>query len=299
MVAPRSRAASSSSSTSTPAPSPITKPSRRASNGREMPVGDSACIELKQAKPKSVSVASAPPHDDRVGVAVLDHPQRRADRVRAAGAGRHDAVALARSPYFIDTAAAAALGMYMRDAQRRHHPGAALAHHVVLGLDVVWIPPIPVAITQPTRIGSYGSLAAPSRPRPAPRRRRRRASWAKRSRRRASLTDRCSLASKSRAGAGAVGDPDLAGGPALVQRGGAEPERRDRPEPGDDDLTSVRHGIHSARPLHDQVDGVADGLEVLHVLALEHDAVLVLDDLGQLDEVERVDVELLEGRRRG
>ena len=60
-MAPRSRADSASSSTSIPAPSPITKPSRRASNGREMPVGESACIELKQAKPKSVSVASAPP----------------------------------------------------------------------------------------------------------------------------------------------------------------------------------------------------------------------------------------------
>ena len=40
----------------------MTKPSRRASKGRLIPVCDSACIELKQANPKSVSVASAPPH---------------------------------------------------------------------------------------------------------------------------------------------------------------------------------------------------------------------------------------------
>ena len=46
---------------STPAPSPITNPSRRASNGRESPVGDSACIELKLPNPNGVSVASAPP----------------------------------------------------------------------------------------------------------------------------------------------------------------------------------------------------------------------------------------------
>ena len=52
----------------------------------------------------------------------------------------------------------------------------------------------------------------------------------------------------------------------------------------------------SLRPADDQVDRVADGLELLHVLALEHDAVLVLDDLRELDEVERVDVELLERR---
>ena len=44
-----------------PAPSPITKPSRRASNGREVPVGESACSALKQANPNSVRVASAPP----------------------------------------------------------------------------------------------------------------------------------------------------------------------------------------------------------------------------------------------
>ena len=30
-------------------------------NGREMPVGDSACIELKLPNPNGVSVASAPP----------------------------------------------------------------------------------------------------------------------------------------------------------------------------------------------------------------------------------------------
>ena len=44
-----------------------------------------------------------------------------------------------------------------------------------------------------------------------------------------------------------------------------------------------------------QVDRIADGLQVLHVGGLDADAVLLLDDLGQLDQVERVDVERLEG----
>ena len=61
----------------------------------------------------------------------------------------------------------------------------------------------------------------------------------------------------------------------------------------------VAHAARLIRPADDQVDRVADGLQLLHVLALEHDAVIVLDDLRELDQVERVDVELLERRRRG
>ena len=44
-----------------PAPSPITNPSRRASNGREMPVGDSACMFSKHANANFVNAASVPP----------------------------------------------------------------------------------------------------------------------------------------------------------------------------------------------------------------------------------------------
>ena len=61
MVAPRLRARSPSSSTSTAAPSPITKPSRRASNGREMPVSDTASSAAKAAFESGVSAASEPP----------------------------------------------------------------------------------------------------------------------------------------------------------------------------------------------------------------------------------------------
>src|SRR5213075_766668 len=43
-------------------------------------------------------------------------------------------------------------------------------------------------------------------------------------------------------------------------------------------------------------DGLADVAEVLDVVGRQLHAELVLDDLGQLDEVQRVDVEVLEGR---
>src|SRR3954451_9954173 len=48
------------------------------------------------------------------------------------------------------------------------------------------------------------------------------------------------------------------------------------------------------RPAHDQVDQLADDLDVLHVVALQRHAELVLDHLRELHEIERVDVELLE-----
>ena len=90
-----------------------------------------------------------------------------------------------------------------------------------------------------------------------------------------------------------------------MQRGRADAERRHGADAGHDSRRFIVHRFHSLvspasslRATDDQVDRVADGLELLHVLALEHDAVVVLDDLGQLDEVERVDVELLERRVR-
>ncbi len=44
-----------------PAPSPITNPSRRASNGRDSPVGLIASSALKPASDSGVIAASAPP----------------------------------------------------------------------------------------------------------------------------------------------------------------------------------------------------------------------------------------------
>ena len=109
--APRATAASFSSRTRIPAPSPITKPSRRASNGREVPVGDRACIALKQAKPNSVRVASEPP-----ATAASASPYwiiRSAEPSACAPPEQAETMPYIWpcSPCFIDTAAAAALGM--------------------------------------------------------------------------------------------------------------------------------------------------------------------------------------------
>ena len=151
---------------------------------------------------------------------------------------------------------------------------------------------MPVAMTQPIRSGSYGSSSSqPACASASPAATS--ASCEKRSSRRTSLTERCSLGSKSPHAPAPSAIPHDTGGPALVQRRRADAERRDRAQAGDDDpalhgpvLTTARLTIRSiASP---------DRLELLHVLALEHHAVLVLDDLGQLDEIERVDVELLE-----
>ena len=60
---------------------------------------------------------------------------------------------------------------------------------------------------------------------------------------------------------------------------------------------TTRRVIDASR--HHQVDRVADRLDVLDRVAVELDAELVLDDLRELDEVERVDVEALEGRFAG
>ncbi len=77
-----------------------------------MPVGDSACIALKQAKPNSVSVASAPPQT--TASASPYWSIRRAEPIACAPPEQAET-----TPYIwpwsrcrIDTAAAGALGMY-------------------------------------------------------------------------------------------------------------------------------------------------------------------------------------------
>ena len=190
---PRQRRASSS--TSTPAPSPITNPSRRASNGREIPVGDSACIELKLPNPNGVSVASAPPTTTasassywimRSAAPIAWAPLEHADTMLYIWPCR---------PYFIETAAAAAF-----DICAGIPSGDILAgprsRSTSCWSSIVWIPPIPVARMQPSRIGSYGR--SPSQPAsaiasPAATS----ASCENRSSRRISLTVRSSLGSKS------------------------------------------------------------------------------------------------------
>ena len=112
-----------------PAPSPMTKPSRRASNGREMPESDSASIAAKAAWARSVWAASAPPVIDRVAVAGGDRPGGGADRVGAGRAGRHRPEHLAAEAVAHRQRGRRGVGHHQRDRQRRH--GLVAAQPVV------------------------------------------------------------------------------------------------------------------------------------------------------------------------
>ena len=136
-----------------PAPSPMTKPSRRRSNGRDIPVGDSACSALKQAKPNAVSVASAPP--TTTASASPYWIMRRAEPTACPPLEQADTIPYIWPcrPYFIDTAAAPALGMYcgIPSGETILAPRSRITSCWV---STVSIPPIPVATMQPMRIGS-------------------------------------------------------------------------------------------------------------------------------------------------
>src|SRR5580704_15306489 len=166
------------------------------------------------------------------------------------------------------------------------------------------MPPIPVARMHPRRIGSYGR--SPSQPASSiASAAATTASCEKRSSRRISLTVSSSLGSKS---VHAPAPSKIPHSPAAQREYSASaptPSGVTAPRPVITTLRRMGRSLESAsltrapaslRAADDQVDRVADGLELLHVLALEHDAVVVLDDLRELDQVERVDVELLERR---
>ena len=223
---------------STPAPSPITNPSRRASNGREIPVGDSACIELKLPNPNGVSVASAPP---TTTASASSYWIIRSAQPIACAPLEHAETTLyiwPLSPNFIDTAAAAAFGICAGIPSGDIRAGPR-SRSTSCWSSIVWIPPIPVARMQPSahRVvrqaavpagvgdrlagGDDPELREPVEP--------------------ADLLDRQQLARlEVRARAGAVEDPALAGGPARVQGLGADAQRRDGAQPRDHDFTS--HG---------------------------------------------------------
>ena len=100
-----------------------------------MPVGDSACIELKHANPNAVSAASAPPATTasaspywiiRSAAPIAWAPLEQAETTPYIWPWR---------PCFIETAAAPALGMYCGIPSGETIFAPSVAHHVVLGLD--------------------------------------------------------------------------------------------------------------------------------------------------------------------
>jgi hypothetical protein len=153
MLAPRARAFSASSSTSTAAPSPITKPSRRASKGREMPVSESASRAAKAALASGVSAASEPPVTTasaspawimRADAPIAWAPAAQADRIE---------YECPRSLWRMATAAAPALPIMSGTASGETR-SAPFSIRVSLPCSSVPMPPIPVPMMQPMRAGS-------------------------------------------------------------------------------------------------------------------------------------------------
>ena len=150
---------------------------------------------MKLPKPNGVSVASAPPTTTasassywiiRSAQPIAWAPLEQADTTLYIWPWR---------PNFIDTAAAAAFGICAGIPSGDIRAGPR-SRSTSCWSSIVWMPPIPVARMQPSRIGSYGS--SPSQPAsaiasPAATT----ASCEKRSSRRISLTDSSSLGSKS------------------------------------------------------------------------------------------------------
>src|SRR3954454_7596917 len=149
------------------------------------------------------------------------------------------------------------------------------------------MPPMPVPMMQAIRVESYGSssdqTASASASSEATI-----ANCVKRSARRASLTDRCSLGSNS------VQAPTPSWMPEAPARQRSYSVRAPTPSGVTAPTPVTTTSRMPLRPRDDEVDRVADRLDLGDVVALELDAVLVLDDLRELGEVERVDVELLE-----
>ena len=182
MVAPRASAVSQSSRTRTPAPSPITNPSRPASNGREIPADEKAVMLVNPAMAASTNGASLPPASttsqrswatSRAALARAWVPAAQAVQVFSAGPWK---------PCRIDTAAGAALGIIigMRNGDTRRGPFSLMTR---IWSSRVWMPPMPVPMNTPRRVGSPVNSPACSRAMSAAAR----ANWVQRSLRRASF----------------------------------------------------------------------------------------------------------------
>ena len=144
-----------------PAPSPITKPSRRASNGSERPLFEVAPMAAKAAVATSVSAASAPPVTTASAspLAII----RCAWPIACAPAAQADMTPNdpPRIPRRIATAAAAALPISIGTASGET-AFAPRSRSTSCCCSSEPRPPIPVPITQPTRSGVVRELIGPA-----------------------------------------------------------------------------------------------------------------------------------------
>src|SRR3954451_24810029 len=154
------------------------------------------------------------------------------------------------------------------------------------------MPPMTVPMMQPVRSASYGRSPAAHAACPSASSAAARASWVKRSVRRTSLRERRSSGEKSVQTPAPSSIPESPAHQRTCSVRASAPSGETAPTP----VMTTRFCIRllRARPLGDQVDGVAHRLELGHVLALDLDAVLLLHDLAELDQVQGVDVQRLE-----
>src|SRR3954462_4738372 len=287
ICAPRARAFSPSSSTRTPAPSPMMKPSRRASNGRQTPLVDVASRAANAARASGVSAASEPPATTasaspvctiRTAVAIALAPAAQADTTPKTGPRSSCAMAMAAEPALPIISGTASGDTFSGPSSFRTPKPASRVPR----------PPMPVPSTQPIRPGSYaGSSSQPACPSASCEAAS--ANCVKRSERRASLRVKNSSGSKLAHGASPSAMPTSPARQRSKSVSAPTPKGVMAPTP-------VMTTSFISGALNDEVDRVADRLQVLDIGRVELHAVLVLDDLRQLGEVERVDVELLEGR---
>ena len=131
----------------------MTKPSRRRSNGREMPVSDRASSEAKAARDSGVSAASPPPVTTasaspdwtrRMAVPIAFAPAAHADTTPKVGPS---------SPWRIETWPGSALPIMSGTVSGETRVGPR-SRSVSCCSSIVASPPIPVPMTQPMRSGS-------------------------------------------------------------------------------------------------------------------------------------------------
>ena len=139
----------------------MTKPSRSASNGREMPLSDSASSAAKAAVASGVSAASEPPVT--TASASPAWIMRAAAPIECAPAAHADRIEYEwpRSPWRIDTAPAAALPIISGTASGETAFGP-FSSSICLPCSSVPMPPMPVPIRQPIARGLVRELVRPA-----------------------------------------------------------------------------------------------------------------------------------------
>ena len=237
--APRARPPPASSSTSTPAPSPITKPSRRASKGREMPARRRGAHRREGRLGERRERASAPPATTASASPGWIIRSGGADRVGAGGAGRHGAVRRAAQAVAHRDRAGAPRCASSAGRRAARPPPRPRSSSTSCWSSIEPMPPMPGADHAADAVGvdtgsSSPQPASASASSPPPT-----ASWVKRSLRRASLRVRCVASGRTRGSARRRPRSRLARRPALDQRRAPTPSGVTAPTPGDDDRAAL------------------------------------------------------------